>query len=624
MKAVILAGGKGTRMGKLTREIPKPMLTVGGEPILSHQIRLLRKYGIKDVLILVNHLRDQIIDYFENDTRFGVDIDFFIEPKPLGTVGGIKEVEDMFREDFLVLYGDVMINMDLERLLAFHQKKKSECTLVVHPNDHPYDSDLVDIDGEGKVIGFYAKPHDPDIYYPNRVNAGAYIFSPKLFPFLEKGKKADFGRDIFPVLFDKVNMYGYNTAEYLKDMGTPARWNEVEQDYQSGKIERSSYALKQKAIFLDRDGVLNEEISFINKPEDLKLYPFTAEAIRAINQSDYKAIVITNQSVIARNLCSFDELKTIHNKMDTELGEKRAKLDALYFCPHHPDKGYPEERKEFKIDCLCRKPKPGMLLDAAFDFNIDLSASFMIGDSERDLLAGINAGCTTVGVRTGYGLKKTKVLPDFFFSNLKEAVAFITEEPYREVYDRITSRKLASPSLILAGGNARSGKSILTAYLKWKFERDNKKVLVIGLDNWILPEKKRGECKDVYDRFQLPRIETDIQQILAGINKRVPAYPAHPERTPGYIDYQYSGQDIIIIEGVVALSSEILRNLAFTTLYVDVDAREHEQRIYEYYTWRGKNKAEIENLYRERLEDEYNLIEKELKLADLVVKSANS
>jgi histidinol-phosphate phosphatase family protein len=621
VKAVILAGGKGTRMAELAREIPKPMLKIGNKPILAHQVSLLKKYGITKIHILVNHLKEPIIEYFSKNNVGGVEIAFFTEPEPLGTVGGVKEIEHELQQDFLVIYGDVMINMDLGRLIRYHRKKKSGCTLVLHPNDHPYDSDLVETDTEGRVCGFHSKPHQTDRFYPNMVNAGAYIFTPAIFQFLEKGKKADFGRDIFPRIFSQINMYGYNTAEYLKDMGTPERWKEVESDYQSGRIERSCYKQKQKAIFLDRDGVINEEISFISKPQDMRLYPFTAEALKLINRSDYKAIIVTNQSVIARNLCTFGELKNIHNKMETELGNSRAMVDAIYICPHHPDRGYPEERSELKIECLCRKPKPGMLFEAALDFNLDLSASFIIGDNERDIKAGLSAGCTTVGVMTGYGLRRTSVLPDFFFNDLKEAAGFIINEPYLSVYEEITSRKLPSPAILLVGGKARSGKSILSAYLKWKFERIGKKVLTIGLDNWIIPEDRRENCRNVYDRFQLPRIENDIQQILAGMKISLNQYLSHPDRLTQQIIYEYSGQDIIIIEGVVALSSEVLRNLASLTVYVDIHPELQRSRIQKLYRWRGKSEDEIEKLYNERLSDEYNLIEKELKLANLVVNS---
>lgn len=621
MKAVILAGGKGTRMGNLAKERPKSMIEIGGKPILTHQINLLKKYEITEIYILVNHLKDTIIEHFGNGRKHGVNINYFEESTPLGTVGGIKEIEENLNEDFLVLYGDIMVNMQLERLISFHRKKSSECTIVLHPNDHPYDSDLVEIAETGRVTHFFPKPHDPDRFYPNLVNAGVYVFSPAIFNYIEKGKKADFGRDVFPSIYNDIQMFGYNTAEYLKDMGTPERLVEVERDYTSGKILRANLEYTQKAIFLDRDGVINEEISFINKPEDMILYDFTPAAIRKINQSEYKSIIITNQSVIARNLCTIEELKVIHNKMETLMGKQKAKIDALYYCPHHPDKGYPEERAEYKIDCFCRKPKPGMILDAAFDFNLDLSQSFVIGDSERDIEAGNNAGCATVGVMTGYGLRKTSVRPQFFFTNLLEAVTFIIDEPFKPAYEKITKSVHKTPAIILIGGNAQTGKSTLAAYLEWKLKLNKRKVLRIELDNWILPEEKRNKKMNVYNRFQLLKIETDLQLILAGIPVNINTYANHPERISQTISYCYTGQDFILIEGVVGLSSEVLRNLANYKLFVSLSPNTHKKRIYQYYRWRHKPDEDIESLYRSRKKDEYSLIEKESNFADFVVTS---
>ena len=162
---------------------------------------------------------------------------------------------------------------------------------------------------------------------------------------------------------------------------------------------------KQKCVFLDRDGTLNKLNGFITKPDDFELLPGAAEAVRLINKSGYLAIVVTNQPVIARGDCTFEELAVIHNKMETELGKAGAFIDALYFCPHHPDKGFAGERAEYKCQCKCRKPAIGMLLQAAEDFNIDLTQSYMAGDSKSDILAGVSAGCEqTVLLASDIGL----------------------------------------------------------------------------------------------------------------------------------------------------------------------------------------------------------------------------
>jgi D,D-heptose 1,7-bisphosphate phosphatase len=190
-----------------------------------------------------------------------------------------------------------------------------------------------------------------------------------------------------------MNLVGYVSAEYIKDMGTPDRYYSVCDDVVSGKVARRNKRFSRPAIFLDRDGVVSKEIDLLHRTEDLEIIDGVSDAIRMINKSDYLTIIVTNQPVIARNLCSIDELEHIHAKLETMLGKEHAYLNAIYYCPHHPDKGYPEERPEYKIECDCRKPKPGMLLKAARDWNIDLSKSYMIGDRDSDIKAGENAGC---------------------------------------------------------------------------------------------------------------------------------------------------------------------------------------------------------------------------------------
>jgi uridine kinase len=304
--------------------------------------------------------------------------------------------------------------------------------------------------------------------------------------------------------------------------------------------------------------------------------------------------------------------------MATELGKYKVKLDALYYCPHHPDRGYAEERSEYKVDCLCRKPKPGMLFQAANDFNLSLPASFMIGDNGRDIEAGRNAGCVTVGVRTGYAMKRTKYEPDFYFENLEEAVDYIIQEPHKDIYEKIKSTTKL-PQVIAIGGNARSGKSTLASYLKWRFEQDGRTVMKIELDSWIVPEDQRKDCKDVFDRFRMDDMEPDLQQLLAGYTVNLVAYTNHPEKELMPIDYRYKGEDIIIIEGVVALSSEVIRYLSQVKIFVKTSQKEQHKRINNFYRWKGKTQAEIDKIISDRTIDEYSLIEKDIKLADLVV-----
>ena len=393
-KIVIIAGGQGTRIASVNSEIPKAMIPVCGKPIIEHEVELCKRYGFMDFLFIIGHMGNQISSFFGDGSRWGVHIDYFQETQPLGTAGALGYLKDQLTEDFFVLYGDTIVDFDMEAMMAFHRQKQADATLLLHPNDHPYDSDIVDLDGDGKVRKFFNKPHEDGFVSRNIVNAALFIFSPKILSQIEVGVKSHIEKNVLPRCLEAgMNLYGYLSFEYIKDMGTPDRYEAVCHDFESGKVARLNKKNPRPAIFLDRDGTINEEVNLLSKPDQMKLIEGAAEAIKLINKSDYLAIIVTNQPVIARNLCSIEELEYIHASLETMLGKEGAYVNAIYYCPHHPDKGYPEERPEYKIDCECRKPKPGMLLHAANDWNIDLSESFMIGDSDRDLKVGQNAGC---------------------------------------------------------------------------------------------------------------------------------------------------------------------------------------------------------------------------------------
>lgn len=411
MKVVIMAGGKGTRIASVRSDVPKPMINICGKPILEHQIDNLKACGLTDIIFVIGYLGDKIKEYFGDGSKFGVNIEYFVEDHPLGTAGALFKMPQL-TEDFLLLCGDVIIDVDFNRFIAFHKNHQAWASLVAHPNGHPYDSSLLvtEIDAPKTVGGMPEDTHrvirwmakeDERTYYKNRVNAGIELISPELLKETMKNfvprhpetpDKIDLDRDVLKPNIPSGKIFAYDTPEYIKDMGTPDRFYETEKDIESGKVHARNLKNKQKAIFLDRDGTINEMVGFVTKPEQFELIEGAAEAIKAINKSGYLAIVVTNQPVIARGDCTFEELQTIHDKMETELGKVGAFVDAIYVCPHHTDKGFEGERPEYKCHCDCRKPKPGLLLQAAKDFNIDLSESYMIGDSHRDVEAGENAG----------------------------------------------------------------------------------------------------------------------------------------------------------------------------------------------------------------------------------------
>ena len=405
MKVVIMAGGRGTRIAELFPDIPKPLIPVGGMPILEREIRSLASQGFRDIVLTVGYLADKIIAYFGDGSQLCVKIEYFVEETPLGNAGALFQLKDkMGEEPFFLLNADAAFDVDFKRMLDFHKEHSGLITLFTHPNSHPYDSGLIIADKDGKVEKWLSKEDERPQWYKNRVNAGLHVIDPKVLELSQKNLemdsstgnpkgKVDLDRQILKPLCGTGKMFCYDSPEYVKDMGTPERFHQVEADYKNGVVQAKNLHNKQKAIFLDRDGTINKYVGFLRNIDDFELIEGVSEAIKKINQSGYLAIVVTNQPVIARGEVTWNELHEIHRKMETLLGKDGAYIDGIYICPHHPDKGFEGERPEYKIDCDCRKPKPGMLFQAANDFNIDLSQSFMIGDSERDVEAGKNAGC---------------------------------------------------------------------------------------------------------------------------------------------------------------------------------------------------------------------------------------
>lgn len=404
-----MAGGKGSRIAgfskKVTygREIPKPMLPICGIPVLERELSSLKEQGFDDIIITVGHLGQQIIDYFGNGSKlspltgksFGVHIEYYMENEPLGNAGALFRIRDKLKDDFLLLNADAVFDVDFNRFINYHKKKGGLVTLFTHANNHPYDSGLVITDADGCVLQWLTKEDKRPQWYKNQVNAGLHVVSPHILDQVIATEKIDLDRQLLKPLAGRELMYAYDSPEYLQDMGTPERYKEVCKACENGIITQKNLKCKQKAIFLDRDGTINRYVGYLRNIDDFEILPGAAEAIQKINQSGYLAIVITNQPVIARGEVTASELDEIHKKMETLLGQNGAFLDAVYYCPHHPDKGFSGEIPELKIDCECRKPKPGLLYQAAKDFNIDLSQSWMVGDGWRDIKAGKNAGCKT-------------------------------------------------------------------------------------------------------------------------------------------------------------------------------------------------------------------------------------
>lgn len=428
MIAVITAGGKGTRLTSVASDIPKPMVRVAGKPILERQIECLKESGVTDVYFLIGHLGHVIKDYFGDGSSFGIRAHYIEEPEPLGSAGALACLRETINEDFLFVFGDLVLDIDFVRMMAFHKEHKASITLLAHPNSHPFDSDLIVSAPDGLVVGIDSKYNVRDYFYHNLVNAGVYVLSPNvLHAYFGAPQKVDFEKDIVLPEIQRQSVYAYRSTEYVKDAGTPDRYQSVCEDVESGIVRAENLKNPQKAIFLDRDGTINKYKGFIRNLADIELEEKAATGLKQINRSEYLAIVITNQPVIARGEVTESELQGFHNKIETLLGKEGAYYDDLFYCPHHPDKGFEGEVKELKIDCDCRKPKIGLIKKAQEKYNIDLSKSYFVGDSTMDIQTGVNAGMKTILVQTGNKGEDGKypVHPDYVIDGLDEIMSVV-------------------------------------------------------------------------------------------------------------------------------------------------------------------------------------------------------
>jgi len=425
VKAAILAGGLGTRFRPVLVDRPKPLAEIQGRPLLEWQLECCRRNGITEIVLITGHAGEKIQQVLGDGSRLGVHLEYLHEKQLLGTGGGLRALYEIVEEPFLVIYGDVFFDMDLGALLRFHQQRQPEATVVVHAIEHPHEADIVE-SSDDRIVCFHGKGRAPECWLPNRVNAGIFVVSRRLLERIPAGQPCDLGRDVLPgALLDGANLCAYFTREYLRDMGTPSRYAAVESDVQNGRPARWHYSNPRPAVFLDRDGTLIVLREFITKPEDLSLYPEVGQALRLLRRTDFLAVACTNQPQIARGMMTVEGLRQIHYKMETLLGREGAWLDLIEYCPHHPDAGYPGEVKELKIPCQCRKPGTLMYRRAAQYLNIDLSRSWVIGDSARDIGAARNMGCGAVLVRNSPEKLPPPVRPDYFAHDLLSAVEWI-------------------------------------------------------------------------------------------------------------------------------------------------------------------------------------------------------
>lgn len=622
MQAVILAGGKGTRLAERLQGRPKPLIDVDGVPLLQRQIEHLRDQGVTEFIVLVNHAADQIEAFFAAHQDFGCRVTTIDDGEPRGTAGAVLACMDRLADRFLVVYGDTLFSIDVGRMLAAHAASEAGGTLFLHPNDHPHDSDLVELDDDDRVTAFHPYPHPPGAILANQVNAAFYVLDrAALEPWRDAPGLLDFGKDIFPRMLEAgVRLNGYRSFEYIKDLGTPKRLDKVERHLRTGVVDRANLDRPQACVFIDRDGTLNQQRGYVRSADELELIDGAGEAMRRLNEAEFRVAVVTNQPVLARGEASVADLRRIHAKLETDLGASGGFVDRIYYCPHHPDRGFPGEVAALKIDCDCRKPKAGLLIRAAADLNADPRVSWMIGDSTADIAAAEAFGVRSVLVETGEGGRdgKSRVSPDFVVRDVLEAVDFVTRA-YPRAAERAASivETVQAGDLILIGGLARSGKSTLAAVLAHELKGAGFETARIALDRWILPPALRGE--GVEARFDLAAATAALAPWLAGgpLEAVVPFYDRHARASlPDASPLGLSERGVLIVEGVPALLAAFPTARRVHRLFVETAEPERARRVIEDLRVRGG--VEDPNLcYEARTRDESPPVTASAATADL-------
>ena len=624
-QVLILAGGAGTRLKAVTGGLPKPLAPVCGYTLLVRQLGMIAAQGSSDVVVLTGHGAEPIAGYCGDGSKWGLRIRCLAEQTPRGTAGAVLDALEQLAERFIVMYGDTVLDVDLTRLLAAHERSGADATLFLHPNDHPFDSDIVEIDGDGFVRALHPYPHPPGRPLPNLVNAALYVVERRgLQGLTGLPEKPDFAKHLFPRMLESgLRIFGYRSPEYVKDAGTPERLAKVVRDIESGRVESLSFKRPAAAIFLDRDGVLNDNDGYVRRPDELRLFPGVGAAVARLNHTRYRSVVVTNQPVVARGDCTEEELAAIHAKLDSLLALDKAYVDRLYYCPHHPHGGYPGEVAHLKFACACRKPETGLVDRAIEDLGIDPGQSWLVGDATSDMELARRRGLRFMLVRTGLAGRDGKYpgRADFVATDLPAALDFILDAwtAVREAA-RGLAKDIRPGQVVAIGGLARSGKSSVASELKYALRERSIPAVVAPLDNWLLSESLRGP--GVLGRYDMAALESAMTRLIGDRTTiATPRYdPLRRQSRPNAETIAAGPEDVIIVDGIPSLLSEKLAAMAALRIFVACDEDERRRRFEREYTWRGLPATDIESVYRARNQDEAPLVRSHAKNANLTLR----
>lgn len=414
-QAVIIGGGLGTRLTDAGIMTPKLLLNIDGLALFEHQLSAFSSLGIKSILFLLGNNSDEIMaSVLASKIAKNFEVIFSIENAPLGTGGALVNAADKLHETFYFVYGDILFDTNLDHMAA--KLLDADGVILTRSTDHMLDSDLIEVDITGLVTRLNGKPHDAGSGRRNRANTGVYLFRREIALNLKSifhESKFDLDREgINSLLLNGTNLYASNATGFIRDIGTAQRLQSACLDWPHHAGPNS----KVPTIFLDRDGVINKPNGHIKNVDEFIIYEDSIQAIRLLRSLGFRIIVITNQPVLSRGDLTWEGLELIHGKLDELLALNETFIDAYFVCPHYPLNGFEGEVAALKIDCSCRKPKPGLIYEAIENFPIDFDKSWFVGDQLSDFEAARSVGIKFVGV--GHDLSDAHEFP--WFDSLME------------------------------------------------------------------------------------------------------------------------------------------------------------------------------------------------------------
>lgn len=429
-QAVILCGGKGTRLGAEFSHVPKPLVPVHGVPLLDRILESVARAGVTEAILAAGHLGEQIAERYATHNPWGMEIHTQIESQPLGTAGCLHEIANRLDPDFALLYGDVFLDFDLSALLVRHERERPLATVLVRQSDHPKDSDLVVVsEGGDRVLEFLPKAtRDPHGIYRNCANAAVYAVSRGLLDFIAKDIPSDIATHVFPAVLaagGEIRAHMLEDTGYVKDMGTPARLVEVEL-YRRRKLQAD--AARQapeavRAVIIDRDGVILRDNGPSVDSEKIEFMQGALEGLAAMEEHGLACFVATNQPWIARGLLTTEQLDATHERLKSRVAAAGGKIYDIAYSPYHPETHHGEGISELRRSSECRKPRAGMLFELMERHGYGPAVTVMIGDSQADILAARNAGARSILI--GRDPKATLANPDAICADLVEAAKLI-------------------------------------------------------------------------------------------------------------------------------------------------------------------------------------------------------